>query len=177
MDPLISVVVPAFNHQRLVEEALASVLDQSWPEIELLVVDDASTDDTADLVEEFLERPETQERLSGRRWLHRQPANAGAHAAINLGVSRASGEWIAILNSDDRYVPDRLSRMMAELDASGGQLGFSGVRFIDEHGRRNQHRACAEPRHLRWNLYDLGFLLLFELFTPSRATGEFICHR
>ena len=156
MDPLISVVVPAFNHQNLVEEALASVLDQSWPEIELLVVDDASTDGTADLVEAFLERPETRERLSGRQWLHRQPANAGAHAAINLGVSRASGEWIAVLNSDDRYAPDRLSRMMGELVAGGGQLGFSGVRFIDVseiavHGIQvgRAHAVISGPRRIR----------------------------
>ena len=114
MDPLISVVVPAFNHQNLVQEALASVVDQSWPEIELLTVDDASTDATADRIEEFLDRPETRERFSGRQWFHRQSANAGAHAAINLGVSRATGEWIAILNSDDRYTPDRVVTADAE---------------------------------------------------------------
>jgi len=180
VDPLISVVVPAFNHQYLVEEALASVLDQSWPEIELLVVDDASTDDTADLVEAFLERPETRERLSGRQWLHRQPANAGAHAAINLGVSRASGDWIAVLNSDDRYAPDRLSRMMGELVAGGGQLGFSGVRFIDVHGRESVtgDGATADLLNAQANLRSapsIGFALLRRNVAVS--TGNLLFRR
>jgi glycosyltransferase involved in cell wall biosynthesis len=180
VDPLISVVVPAFNHQNLVEEALASVLDQSWPEIELLVVDDASTDGTADRVEEFLERPETKERLSGRQWLHRQPANAGAHAAINLGISRASGEWIAVLNSDDRYTPDRLSRMMSELSAGGGELGFSRVRFIDEQGEESvtgdggpADLLCAQT-----NIHaapSIGFALLRRNVAVS--TGNLLFHR
>ena len=180
MDPLISVVVPAFNHQNLVQEALASVVDQSWPEIELLVVDDASRDGTAERIEEFLARPETQERLSGRQWFHRQPANAGAHAAINLGVSRAKGEWIAILNSDDRYTPDRLSHMMSALQASDGQLGFSRVRFIDVQGREcvtgdggTADLLCAQA-NLR-AAPSIGFALLRRNVTVS--TGNLLFHR
>jgi len=180
VDPLISVVVPAFNHQNLVQEALASVLDQSWPEIELLVVDDASTDATADRVQEVLERPETRKRLSGRQWMHRQPANAGAHAAINLGISRASGEWIAVLNSDDRYTPDRLSRMMEELHASDGDLGFSRVRFIDQHGQESvtgdgaaADLLCAQA-NLR-NTPSIGFALLRRNVAVS--TGNLLFRR
>jgi glycosyltransferase involved in cell wall biosynthesis len=180
VEPLISVVVPAFNHQDLVEEALTSVLDQSWPELEVLVVDDASTDDTADRVEELLELPETRNRLRGRQWLHRQPANAGAHAAINLGVSRASGEWIAVLNSDDRYTPDRLSRMMGELDAGGGQLAFSGVQFIDVQGRESVtgDGATADLLNAQANLRSapsIGFALLRRNVAVS--TGNLLFRR
>jgi glycosyltransferase involved in cell wall biosynthesis len=180
VDPLISVVVPAFNHQDLVQEALASVVDQSWPELELLVVDDASTDATVERIEEFLERPETRERFSGRQWFHRQPVNSGAHAAINLGVSRARGEWIAILNSDDRYTPDRLSRMMPELQASGSQLGFSAVRFIDAHGRESVTGDGATSALLsaQANLSaapSLGFALLRR--NAAVSTGNFLFRR
>jgi glycosyltransferase involved in cell wall biosynthesis len=180
VDPLISVVVPAFNHQSLVQEALASVVDQSWPRIELLVVDDASSDATSDRIEEFLERPETRERFSGRQWFHRQPSNAGAHAAINLGVSRATGEWIAILNSDDRYAPDRLSLMMSELDASGGQLGFSRVRFIDVHGHESAtgDGGSADLLNAQANLRaapSIGFALLRRNVAVS--TGNLLFHR
>jgi len=121
----ISVVVPAYNHERFIGEALDSALGQSLPPMEVVVVDDGSTDGTAAVVANRAQA-DTRIRLVSQR-------NRGSHAAINRAIDESSGDWIAILNSDDRFAPDRLERLAAFCD---GRFDFavSDVRLIDALG-------------------------------------------
>lgn len=124
--PLVSVVIPAYNHERFVGEAIASVQAQAMREFELIVIDDGSRDATASIAE-------SAAAGDGRIRVLRQ-ANGGSHAAINRGMSLARAPWIAILNSDDRHHPQRLERM---LEAVGDRHDFavSDARLIDAEGR------------------------------------------
>jgi glycosyltransferase involved in cell wall biosynthesis len=105
----ISVVIPTFNRAGSLPRALDSVLAQTLPPCEIIVVDDGSTDETPDLM---------AERYPQCRYL-RQP-NQGVSAARNLGISGADGDWIALLDSDDAWLPDKLDRQMHALQATPG---------------------------------------------------------
>jgi GT2 family glycosyltransferase len=102
---LITVIVPTFNRARQLRDAVESALAQAHPELELIVVDDGSTDDTAAVVESLRQRDSRVTYLS-------QP-NRGVAAARNHGLDRARGELIAFLDSDDRWAPDKLPFQLA----------------------------------------------------------------
>ena len=124
VSPLISVVIPAYNHEQFISEALASALEQEGVLLEVVVVDDGSTDGTWERLADCRD---------SRVRLYRQD-NQGSHRAINFGLSQARGEYLAILNSDDRFHPQRLARL---LDASREQdygMVLSDIRLIDRDG-------------------------------------------
>ena len=104
-EPVVSVIVPAYNAAVYIEEALASLRVQTLTDIEILVVDDASTDNTAALIE-------ASRQGDPRIRLLRQAANAGPSAARNRGLAEARGRWIALLDADDSYLPDRLKSLV-----------------------------------------------------------------
>jgi len=101
---------------------------QSLAELEIIAVDDGSQDATGALLDRFAETCTTHAVT-----IVHQP-NAGAHAAINLGLARARGEFIAIINSDDRYAPTRLATMLDALRDRRADFAFSNMRFIDDEG-------------------------------------------
>jgi len=110
--PAFSVVIAAYNAERTLGKAIQSGLDQTWLPHELIVVDDGSTDGTSDVARGF-----------GARVICIRQANAGVAAARNAGAERASGEWLAFLDADDWYYPDRL-RWHAEWIARDPALDF-----------------------------------------------------
>lgn len=104
MSALISVVVPVYNAERWLERCVDSVLGQTHPELELILVDDGSTDGSGVLCDGFAAR-DTRVRV-----VHK--ANAGVSAARNDGIEAARGEWLAFCDNDDFYAPGMLSRLL-----------------------------------------------------------------
>ncbi len=123
--PNVSVIIPAYNHERFIGPAVDSVLGQSHGDLELIIIDDGSTDKTAEVIRGYRDR-----RL---RCVFQE--NQDAYNALNRGLSMAEGDCVAILNSDDIYTPDRLERLLAEQRASGAQCLFTRVGLIDDDGR------------------------------------------
>lgn len=119
--PLISVVIPAYNHEHYVGDAVKSVLGQTLPDLELIVVNDGSTDRTGDVVQGY-----TDPRL---RYYHQE--NQDAYNTINRGISLAEGQYIAILNSDDIFTEDRLERLLKHCREEDLVCTFSDVIPID----------------------------------------------
>ncbi|MBX3620368.1 MAG: glycosyltransferase [Rhizobacter sp.] len=129
--PLVSVVVPAYNQSAYLSEALRSALAQTHRNLDIIVVDDGSTDDTRAVCEAF--------RDSRLRYLYQPNDGTRGLGARNQGLLQAHGDWIALLDQDDRWVPEKIERQLqrvAELQAKGLSIGaaFCAVRFIDEHG-------------------------------------------
>jgi glycosyltransferase involved in cell wall biosynthesis len=122
---LCTVVIPTHNRAQLVTRAIRSILAQSYAAWELIVVDDASTDDTTEAVQPFL-----NERVR----YFRQPKNAGAAAARNLGASRAHGRFITFLDSDDEAHATWLTKMMAAIRERGAALACCGLSEFDVNG-------------------------------------------
>ena len=102
--PTVTVVIPTYNRKGLLPRALTSVARQTRPPDEVIVVDDGSTDDTEGLVRR--EFPDV-------RYL--QQENRGVAAARNRGIREAKGEWLAFLDSDDEWLPQKLTRQLDEL--------------------------------------------------------------
>jgi glycosyltransferase involved in cell wall biosynthesis len=104
LDRTVSVIVPAYNAERYLGEAIASVRDQSVPPSEIIIVDDGSTDGTASW----------RSRLGDVRWI--EAPHAGAAAARNLGVRAATSRFLAFLDADDRWTPEKLERQWRAFD-------------------------------------------------------------
>jgi glycosyltransferase involved in cell wall biosynthesis len=107
--PLISVVLPTYNRAHLLRRAVESVLTQPWPHLELIVVDDGSTDNTPDVLADI-----SDPRVAVVRF----DQNRGAPAARNAGIDASSGEFIAFLDSDDHWPAERLERQVAAMTAA-----------------------------------------------------------
>jgi len=124
--PRVSIIIPAYNHEKFIMEALRSVLEQDEQDVEIIVVDDGSTDGTGEILKGV-----EDERVR----VISQP-NSGTASAVNRGLSLATGSYVSILNSDDRYRRDRLSTLISELEGSPGSLfAMSRVCLIDGDGR------------------------------------------
>ena len=105
LNNLVSIVLPLFNREDLVERAILSALQQKGPDVEVIVVDDASTDGSRDIVANLAER---EKRIR----LFELSSNGGAPAARTIGISRAEGNWVMFLDSDDYLLPDCLSKRL-----------------------------------------------------------------
>jgi glycosyltransferase involved in cell wall biosynthesis len=111
--PRVSVIMPFFNLERFIEESIDSVLAQTYPDWELLLIDDGSTDGSPAIARRYAGlHPERIRYLS-----HEGGANRGASASRNLGIREARGEYIALLDADDTWVPRKLEEQVAILDA------------------------------------------------------------
>ncbi|MCF8506956.1 MAG: glycosyltransferase [Caulobacter sp.] len=120
--PLVSIVMPTRNHGRWIRRAIDSVLSQSWPDVELIVMDGASTDDTVDILKSYGERI---------TWVS-EPDN-GQTDAINKGMARARGEVLAYLNSDDVLLPGALETVVRFFDANPEcDMVYGNADYIDE---------------------------------------------
>ena len=125
----VSVVLPVYNHERYVGDAIRSVLAQDIPPLELIVIDDGSTDQSASAARQAMKA-----RRSGATFFARE--NRGAAATLNQAVQLARGDFIQPLNSDDLPGPGRLSAMLRCVAETGAELAFSAVDCIDAAGSR-----------------------------------------
>lgn len=123
----VSVIIPSYNHERFVRQAIESALAQTLGDLEVCVTDDCSTDGTADVVASVRD-----ERIRFKRFGH----NRGVSAALNDAIGRSSGEYIAELNSDDYFLPDKLAVQVAFLDTHP-EVGavFAYPQFVGDDGR------------------------------------------
>ncbi len=125
--PLLSVVIPSYNHEKYIGMAIDSVLKQTYKNIELIIIDDGSKDGSVDVIHSFKDSRITcvcQE-------------NAGAHNAINKGLSMAKGEYLAILNSDDVFKEKRFEIMIKEMrEHRNAGFACSYIEVIDSDGNK-----------------------------------------
>ena len=118
--PVVSVVIPTYNCGRYIEEAVNSVLSQTYRSLEIIVVDDGSTDDTAGRLEKYTDRI---------RFVSQK--NSGPSRARNVGMELSTGEYIAFLDADDRWLPEKLERQLACFqELEGIEMVFSGFSGI-----------------------------------------------
>lgn len=128
---LVSIVMPVYNHAEFVEEAVRSVLDQTYRKIEVLIIDDGSSDASPDIVER------TIEKYPDRNITFLRQSNQGAVPTINRGLRLARGDYIAFIASDDAYLPRRIEAMAAAIDSQRHCCAaYCDGFIIDSKGRR-----------------------------------------
>lgn len=164
--PTISVVIPAYNAAASLPRALDSVLEQTFAAHEIIVVDDGSTDATAEIMQPYL----AQARV---RYLRQ--ANAGPSAARNQGASLATGDWLAFLDADDWYYPQRLARHARMIVATPG-LDFlvGNFDYRDSNGEllHTSMSACPLGRELLAQHGEAG-----EAIFEGDTLGQFIAEQ
>lgn len=126
--PLVSVIVPSYCHEDFILECLLSIHDQTHEAIELVVVDDASTDASHARVEALFSSRFAR-RFTRTVLLHNEK-NLGAHGTINRGIAASSGSHVAVINSDDLYYPTRIEAQVAALAETGSELSFTLVDIL-----------------------------------------------
>jgi glycosyltransferase involved in cell wall biosynthesis len=112
----ISIIIPTYNREKFISRAIKSVLNQSYPDWELIIIDDASIDKTEAEVKNF--------QKDARIIYKKLPENKGVNYARNRGVEISSGEWISFLDSDDEYLPEALSNIKKAIDRFGDKYQY-----------------------------------------------------
>lgn len=132
--PLVTVICLCHNHERFVVEALESVVSQTYPQVEIIVVDDASTDGSVALISDFVSRNPALRFFP-------LPENVGNCRAFNFGFRMARGEFVVDFSTDDILMPDRLARQVQLFASKGQETGvvFTDATYIDEDGKFMRH--------------------------------------
>ena len=127
--PLVSLIMPVFNAEQYLADAILSILEQSYPNFEFLIIDDGSKDNSSKIIEHF-------QKSDTRICVVRQPINQGLVPSLNRGLDIAQGKYIARMDADDISLPDRLSKQVEYLESHPdvGILGC-GVQHIDQTGK------------------------------------------
>jgi glycosyltransferase involved in cell wall biosynthesis len=149
----ISVVIPLYNHERYIDAALDSVLTQTIVPEEIIVVDDGSKDGSAQRV---LSRAAQDHRII--TWSH---PNQGAHYTLNEAIHRATGQYVAILNSDDLYHPQRLESCLNAFEQEPDADALcTGLSFIDERGESCRNKWYEQALKFYRKTGDLALALI-----------------
>lgn len=149
--PKVSVIIPTYNRSGLVKEAIGSVLAQTEPDLEVIVVDDGSTDDTRAVVETI-----PDERVNYFR-----KDNGGSASARNLGLSKSKGEYVAFLDSDDLWPENYLEIMVSHLENNiDFGAAYSPITVVYSDGRkvRSYKRPEGKSGQITLDLFKRGFI-------------------
>jgi teichuronic acid biosynthesis glycosyltransferase TuaG len=141
--PVVSIVTPAFNAGHFIDRAIESVLSQTFPSWEMLIVDDVSSDNTISVANRYSE-------LDQRIIVIKLEKNQGASASRNIGVQRARGRYIAFLDADDEWMPDKLMVQVNAMLGSGAAMCCTRYCLIDECGR-SMGVDVRVPRIINYN--------------------------
>ena len=127
-NPAVSVIIPTYNRAHLIGRAIKSVLNQTYQDFEIIVIDDGSTDDTEEVVRSF----------PCKRIIYiKHKKNKGVSLARNTGIKVAKGKYIAFLDSDDEWLPEKLDKQIKVLQNESPEVGvvYSNLCYIDESGK------------------------------------------
>lgn len=140
---LVSVVMPTYNCASFIAESIESVISQTVTDWEIQIVDDCSTDNTAEILQPYLQKYPT---------IHYYclPQNGGPAVARTEAIKRATGKYIAFLDSDDLWAPDKLEKQIAFMEKTGAVFSCTAYEQINEEGE-SLHLACIPPQKTNYN--------------------------
>lgn len=134
--PLVSIITPSYNSAKYIAQTIGSVQQQTLADWELLITDDCSTDDTAAIINFFIAN-------DNRIRLFSLPQNSGPGVARNNSINQATGKYIAFLDSDDIWKPEKLEKQVSFMQHSGSHFTFSFYDCMDENGLLINQRVEA----------------------------------
>ncbi|TDW50206.1 glycosyltransferase involved in cell wall biosynthesis [Flavobacterium sp. 270] len=143
MSELVSIIIPTYNTEKFITATLQSVQNQSYQNWEMILVDDASTDQTVSIIEEFAQKDD-------RIKLFKLEKNSGNGFARNIALEKAAGKYIAYLDADDLWFPEKLEKQIQFLKDNNLHFTFSFYDCIDEEGK-DLNRRVEAPLKLTYN--------------------------
>ncbi|MCZ0703684.1 teichuronic acid biosynthesis glycosyltransferase TuaG [Natronobacillus azotifigens] len=144
-DPLVSVITPTYNAQRFISNTVTSVINQSYSNWEMILIDDHSSDDTVKTIEEYLQKDQRIRLIKNNK-------NMGAGYARNIGLENARGRYIAFLDSDDQWLPEKLSKQIKFMQDH--DLAFSYTAYERVHYRKNGDIEIKNVRVPKYVTYE-----------------------
>lgn len=164
MNKLVSIIMPAYNSGRFIEQSIRSVLSQTYTDWELLIVDDCSTDNTTSIVLSFKDK---------RIHYQRNTNNMGAALTRNEALKIAKGKYIAFLDSDDIWDAEKLERQIAYMQQTGYAFTFTNYRIINEDGS-SQGKELQMPSSMTYHQYLRNTAIgCLTVIIDKEQTGDF----
>lgn len=145
MPPLVSIIMPAYNCEKYIEDAICSVLNQTYQEWEHIIVDDASTDGTFCIIQKYVRKDARIKVISIKK-------NSGVSNARNIGITAARGDYIAFLDSDDQWKRNKLEYHIKYMLENDLQFSYTAYEVVDENGK---HIKNIVPAKMRVNYQQL----------------------
>ena len=146
MNELVSIIMPSYNTGRFISDTINSVLSQTYTNWELIIVDDCSTDNTDEVVNPFL----TDTRI---KYLKNEK-NSGAAVSRNRALREATGKWIAFLDSDDLWLPEKLEKQIEFMEKNGYSFSYTNYTEIDEDSASNGVYVTGPKKISKTGMYN-----------------------
>nr|WP_044977212.1 glycosyltransferase family 2 protein [Ruminococcus sp. HUN007] len=146
MDELVSIIMPSYNTAKFIGESIQSVLDQTYTNWELIIVDDCSTDETDEIVKPYL--------VDKRIKYYKNKCNSGAAVSRNLALKEAKGRWIAFLDSDDLWKNDKLQKQITFMNDNNYSFSYTRYYEINENGKANGIHVTGPKRISKNGFYN-----------------------
>lgn len=171
MNELVSVIMPAYNAEKTLAMAVDSVLSQTYKNLELIIINDCSKDETQLIAERYAEKDK-------RVFVLRNEKNSGVSITRHNGVQMAKGKWIAFLDSDDAWTPNKLEKQFEVQKKNNAKLVFTGSAFMDQDGNRKEWilhvpERIGYKKLLKQNLISNSSVLIEkELYQKHEVIGD-----
>lgn len=162
VDGLVSIIMPSWNTDRFIAETIQSVIDQTYINWELLIVDDCSTDNTDGVVASFKD-----DRI---KYFHNEK-NSGAALTRNKAMREAQGEWIAFLDSDDLWTPDKLEHQINFMKQNGYSLSFTEYEKIDEDSKPLGIYVSGPNKVNKHKMYNYDYIGQLTMMYSAKEFG------
>ena len=162
VEGLVSIIMPSWNTGRFIAETIQSVIDQTYPNWELLIVDDCSTDNTDAVVTSFKD-----DRI---KYLHNEK-NSGAALTRNRAMREARGEWIAFLDSDDLWMPEKLEHQIDFMKKNGYCLSYTEYEKIDEESKPLNIYVSGPDKVDKHKIYNYDYIGQLTMMYNAKEFG------
>lgn len=162
VDGLVSVIMPSWNTSNFIAESIQSVIDQTYENWELIIVDDCSTDNTDEVVARF-----TDKRIR----YFKNEKNSGAALSRNRGLREARGEWIAFLDSDDLWSPKKLEYQISFMNEHGYTLSYTEYEKIDEESKPLQIYVTGPEKVNKHKMYNYDYIGQLTMMYSAKEFG------
>lgn len=163
MSDLVSIIMPSYNTGRFISETIESVLAQTYSNWELIIVDDCSTDNTDEAVKDYLS--------DDRIYYIKNDQNSGAAVSRNRALREAKGKWIAFLDSDDLWEPDKLNKQIAFMENNGYHFSYTNYVEIDEESSPTGKRVTGPKRITKQGMYNYCWMGCLTVMYDAEAVG------
>lgn len=162
VDGLVSIIMPSWNTGRFIGESIQSVLNQTYKNWELIIVDDCSTDNTDEIVTSF-----DDERIR----YFRNDKNSGAALTRNKAMREARGEWIAFLDSDDLWMPEKLEKQLSFMKENGYTFSFTEYEKIDEESKPLNIYVSGPEKVNKHKMYNYDYIGQLTMIYNAKVFG------
>lgn len=146
MNELVSIITPSYNTAKFIGKTIESVQNQTYQNWEMIIVDDCSTDNTDEVIDRYLSDKRIKYIKNGK--------NSGAAVSRNRALREAKGKWIAFLDSDDLWMPEKLEKQISFMEKNGYHFSYANYEEIDTDGKRTSVRVTGPKKITKAGMYN-----------------------